>query len=149
MQPILQDVAHGLHREGEHRLLPPNEQCITVVPAVQEHEPPTWRRCTELINTQFGPPSHTGIRGQGAIPVAAPLGEAAVSVAPSGRACRTLAPAEVAIRRQQGLGYICKELFVPGHHSKKLVLEVDPSVGNDEEDPEAPTRSSFLCKVHR
>lgn len=93
--------------------------------------------------------NHTGIRGQRSYPVAAPLGHEAVSVAPSGRTCRTLTPAEVAIRRQQGLSYICEERFAPGHRCKKLVLEVDPSMGNDEKDPEAPTRSSFLRKVRR
>ena len=48
---------------------------------------------------------------------------------------RTLSPAAMANRREQGLCYNCDERFAPGHRCKKLfVLEIDPDAVDDVED---------------
>ena len=54
----------------------------------------------------------------------------------------------MAVRRQQGLCYSCEEQFAPGHLCKKLfVLEVDPFLVDDKQDPDIERREVMAISL--
>ena len=92
-------------------------------PTAQQLEQDVYQPCLELS----APPAP-------AISAPPPPRQGIVA-APANPPRRTLTPAAMANRREQGLCYNCDERFVPGHRCKKLfVLEIDPDEVDDVED---------------